>query len=545
MFKELIPIEEAQRIIVSNLSQIKETEEIFVDNSLGRILAKDVYSEIDVPSFDRATMDGYAVRSNNLQGVWENRPAKLRRIGYIKTGEFPKIIVRDGEAAKIDTGAVIPKGADAIVPIEYIEEYDDYILVKRSVPKWANIQWTGADISKGQLVFSRGTIITPRHIATLISIGRKKIRVYRKAKVAIFSIGDELVDSIEKMDLGKIIDVNSHSLMALVKEFEFEPIFLGIARDDLSDILAKLKIGLEISDIVISTGSSSVGYTDMIRRAVEKLGGKILFHGVKSKPGKPVLFAKIGEKGYLGLPGHPTSAIVSFFLYALQAIYRVAGALGKILSMRTLKFKLGRRVYGVKGRTLVQTVSLHPEKDIANPIPAISGSTTTLSLADAYFLLPEEYEYLDEGEEIALSPLWKIIQLPGLTIVGEFSPMLLRMIREKNKNSLIRYIKMPSSGALRMLEKGYADVAIIKDEEGEFERKLVYVGKDNASIVYSKYEINGINIERVRTDQSAVFKLKSGIAEAIIIPEEIAKLYGLLWKKVVGIERLKIIKNVK
>lgn len=542
LFKSLIPVENAQRIILENVNTIKETEIVDIDEASWRVLAENIFAPIDLPSFDRATQDGYAVKYVDILGATEKEPRKLKIIGYSKTGYFPEKELSTGETYRIDTGAPLPKGADTVVPIEYTTEEDGCVYIYKMVPYRANIQGAGGDISKGELVLSKRMLLTPRHIGALAGLGISKIRVIRKPIVAVFSIGDELVPLGQSLKKGKIYDINIHTISALVKQNYAEVADLGIAEDNADSILEKLSEGLEKADLVISTGGSSVGQSDFVRHAANALQARMLFHGVMSKPGKPVFAATINNKLYLGLPGNPTSAIISFMLYAQPAIRKLLGIKAK--SRSSQKIRLGKREYGVKGRRLYKTIIVKEidGKLLYESLPPASESISTLFRADAYFVVPENVDFFDENDEVEIRFFEDIEQTADIIVVGVFAPRLLRKIIRALDVFVVKYIKRNSESAVLAFRGGFADIAIVRGNirsELEYTRKLVRVGKPGrlTFTVYNNFE----DAVHVNTHQSAILGVINGLADNAIVPIDIAELYNVDILEEVGSERLSIL----
>ena len=535
IFKKLVPVEEAQKILLDNIYTCKKTEITPIDDALYRVSAENIFSEIDIPCFDRSIMDGYALRYIDIANASETSPIVLDLIGYVKIGTMPDQTVKKGTAIRVDTGSVIPIGADAVVPLEYCHEENKKIIVFRSIEKGANIQWTGGDIMKGELILQEGTIINTRHIGALSASGYTKILVRPKPRVAIFSIGDELVNVGEALEEGKIYDINIHTIASLIKSCGGDPIILGISPDSMEGIMNKLTEGLKMADFVVSTGGSSVGQFDFIRTVVENIGGKILFHGVMSKPGKPVLATKIGDKLYIGLPGNPTSAIISFILYVRPVIYKFLGC--RVDYVSDLTIRLAKPEYGFKGRRLYKTVVLRRRgnKLYYESLKPSSESISTLLKADGYFIIPENVEFLQENTLAEVYLFNYPPQITDILVVGEFSPTILYAIIDV-ANALelkIKYVRKSSSGAIMSIQKQSADIAITTEplkDSIELQRELVLISRrDDIVRVASVYNVCNQNyeIQKVGTHQSSMFRLIHGFVDGAILPLEIAKIYDI------------------
>lgn len=532
-FKKLISVDKAVSLLLENVSQKKEVEHVEIDNAINRVAGESLYAKIDVPSFDRASRDGYAVRLEDITSASEDRPMILAIVGYSKTGHPYRRYINKGEAVRIDTGAVVPPGANVVVPIEYCSENGRRVEIFKSVSLGDNIQWTGSDIRKGGLIIQRKTLITLRHVGALSAVGYIRVPVVKKPRAAIFSIGDELVNVGQDLELGRIYDINIHTISLYVEKSGGEPTCLGIAQDSREEILQKIQMGIKMSDLVISTGGSSVGQTDFIRAVMEEINAKILFHGVMSKPGKPVLAAKIGEKLYIGLPGNPTSAIMSYMLYVEPIIHRMLGL--KITYKEKITMRLYKREFGEKGRRTYKTVLVKKlgKGYVCEGLPGASESITTLSKADGYFIIKENEEFIDEGTFVDVYIFDGLLQQADIIVVGFFSPSILRILVEfADRNGLrLKYVPKSDHGALLAIKNNVADIAILSDCVDydlavEYEVSLLSKGSSN-SVCSAFTLMHEHNIEPVGTHQSAIFRYKEGYTKSILIPSELVSLYNL------------------
>jgi len=535
LFKRLIPVEEAQGMLLKETKEIGDIEYVDIDNCFGRVVAEDIFALIDVPSFDRATRDGFAVRASDIVYASEKNPAKLVIRGYVRAGQKAGVYIGNGYAVRIDTGAMIPPGAEAVVPIEYCSIEEGSVLIFRRVAFGENIQWAGGDLKKGELLVQRGTMLDVKHIGALSACGYTRIPVKVRPKVAIFSIGNELVNVGERVDYGRIYDINIHTINALVRDAGGEPLILGIASDSLESIMEKIEHAIKTADLIVSSGGSSVGVSDLIRKVVEELNARILFHGVMSKPGKPVLAAKISEKLYIGLPGNPTSAIISFMLYVRPVIHKMLGC--KIWSRVSEYVRLLTREYPVRGRRLYKTITLKSRdgQTVYEPLRPESESIATMLKSDAFFIVPEDVEYLDEGTRVRIWTMDRFIQYPDVLIVGDFSPTILRIIlNTANRVGVrVRYVRKNNEGAKLSIKNGVADIAILTETEeydAAIQRRIVLVKRrEKIKSIATACSLNfeKSNIVRVGTHQSAIFRLRNGYVDAAIVPLEIAELYEL------------------
>ncbi len=549
IFKRLIAVEDAQNIIIRNVERIRDSETVSIDEAVGRVVAENIYATIDVPSFDRATLDGFAVWSADIIGASEETPKRLRVLGYVKTGRVPRGVVRPGTAFRIDTGAMIPKGADVVVPVEYCDANNGVVFVFRSLPSGSNIQWAGGDIMRGEILVPAGTLLLPRHIGGLSASGISRIRVWRRPRIAVFSIGDELIGLDQEPSAGMIYDINTYTISSLLRLLGCTPIILGRTPDDPEAIARRIEEGLRRGDLVVSTGGSSVGQSDLVVRSLMRAGGTILFHGVMSKPGKPVLVARIGRKLYIGLPGNPTSAMVSFMLYVKPAVMAMLGCDAEHIDNITIRLR--RREYGGGGRRLYRMIAIkirRPSDYTYEPLPPASESISTMLKSDGYFVVPEGLEFLEKGHTVIARVLDGVLQHADILLVGEFSPSILGVLTETTHDMglHVRYIRKSRESALQSYEDHVADIAIISGHIGGCDllirRRLILIARKREGILASAYNISvrGYRTIRVGTHQSAIFRYTQGYADAIIVPEEIARLYGLRGERF-GFEELSVL----
>jgi len=311
----MITIEEAYKIVLINSYQL-ETEKVYFTDSLGRILAEDVKSDIEMPPFDKSAMDGYACRKQDVNNT-------LEIIEVIPAGKTPEKEVGANQCAKIMTGAPIPKGADFIVKVESTEETENkFVKVITKVGK-DNISYKGEDVKIGQQVLNKGIEIKPEHIAVFASVGYTDVLVGKQPKVGIISTGDELVEPDQKPSVSKIRNSNGYQLIGQVKACGAIPDYIGIADDTPEDTYDKLSKALAKNDIVLLTGGVSMGAFDFVPDVMKKAGVKILFDSIAVKPGKPTTFGIAGKKFCYGLPGNPVSSFIQFELLVKPLIYKL------------------------------------------------------------------------------------------------------------------------------------------------------------------------------------------------------------------------------
>lgn len=313
----MITIEEAYQIVIDN-SYSLETEHIEFTESLGRILAEDVKSDIEMPPFDKSAMDGYACRREDLKN-------NLEIIEVIPAGKAPEKTIGKNQCANIMTGAPMPKGADCVVQVELTELVNDKLVQINEEPVRDNISFKGEDVQVGTIVLSKGTKIEAQHIAIFASVGYINVLVTRKPRVGIISTGDELVEPHSVPSASQIRNSNGYQLIAQVKACGAVANYIGIAEDTPEDTFEKVNKALLENDIVLLTGGVSMGTFDFVPQVMEKAGVDIKFDSVAVKPGKPTTFGVAGKKFCFGLPGNPVSSFVQFDLLVKPLIYNLMG----------------------------------------------------------------------------------------------------------------------------------------------------------------------------------------------------------------------------
>jgi len=320
----MLSVEEALEKVLRAFHPL-EPEEVDILDSLGRVLAEDVYADLNIPPLDNTAMDGYAVRAEDTKGASPQNPRRLRIICELPAGYVSEKAVEPGTAIRIMTGAPIPPGADAVVRFEYTRREGDWVYIFREVEPGKEIRRAGEDVRKGELKLRWGTVIRPAEVGMLAALGKRRVKVIRRPRVAILATGDELVDVDETPGPGKIRNTNSYSNAAQVIKYGGIPIMLGIARDRKEELSAKIKEGIERgADLILTSGGVSVGDFDVVKEVLAA-EGEMSFWRVRMKPGKPLAFGHIAGVPLLGLPGNPVSVMVSFEIFARPAILKMQG----------------------------------------------------------------------------------------------------------------------------------------------------------------------------------------------------------------------------
>jgi len=409
MFRKLMTFDEAKNAISLHLKpKALGEEEISLLEAYNRVLKEDVASALDIPPFNRSTVDGYAVKAEDTFGAEENQPAKLKVCGVMNVGEPPKISLGKGETAEIVTGAPIPEGADSVVMVEDTEEKNDELRVYRAVTKDENVMKKGTDIKKGESILKAGQVLGASEIGVLAALGITKVKVFMAPVVAVLSTGAEVTEPGKKLPPGKIYDINAYSLSTAVRESGGTPVYLGVVPDDKAELRKALEQALASADIVITSGGVSVGPRDLTPQIVDSLGKPgLIVCGIAVKPGKPTTIALIGRKPVFALPGHPTSALLMFHLLVRPVIRLLSGRPER--EAMTVKAKAGARMFSAKGRRTFVMVKLKRDKSnqlVAEPVETgASGAITTLAKADGFVEIPENQQFIDSGEEITVALL--------------------------------------------------------------------------------------------------------------------------------------------
>jgi len=406
VFRKLLSLEEAQRTIRRHFEpKPLGTEEVPLLEAYNRVLAKSVVSALDVPPFDRATVDGYAVRAEDTFGAEENKPVKLVIRGAVSIGEMPCVKVARGVVAEIVTGAPMPEGADAVVMAEDTVRKGNSVSISVAVVKAENVMKVGSDIGKGGTVLRAGQVLGSREVGVLAAVGLARATVYRVPSVAILSTGGEVTEPGKKLPAGRIYDINAYSLGAAVLECGGKPVFMGVSPDERVKLRKALCRALASADVVVTSGGVSVGSKDVVPQIVDSLGRPgVVVSGIAIKPGKPVTVAIADGKPIFSLPGHPASALLVFHLLAKPIIAAMAGR----EEPEGLKIKAiaGMRMFPAKGRKTFVMVRLRREKSgglVADPVESGgSGAITMLTRADGFVEVAEDVQFVDAGETVTV-----------------------------------------------------------------------------------------------------------------------------------------------
>ncbi|MFL6950230.1 MAG: molybdopterin biosynthesis protein [Xanthobacteraceae bacterium] len=434
-------------------------------DALGRVLAADVLAPTDVPPFDRAGVDGFAVAASDTAGASDAAPRRLAlNPEVLVCGRAPTLPVERGTATAIATGGVVPRGADAVVMIEQTELVENpggpAIDVRRAVAPGAFVSYAGSDIARGETLLRRGTRIGSREIGMLAACGIAAVDVVRRPKVAVLSTGDELVQPGEALRPGAVYDSNGAILAAAIAEAGGEPVAFGAFADDEDELAAAVRRALDQCDMVVLSGGTSKGAGDLSHRIVSRLGSPgVLVHGVALKPGKPLCLAAVGHKPIAVLPGFPTSAIFTFHAFVAPVIRARAGL--KAEAVRTVEAKLPVRVASELGRQEFVLVSLVGDAEglVAFPSAKGSGAVTSFSQSDGFIAVDALETAVDAGTPVRVTLIGEA-GAPDLVVMGSHDVALdvvVGALAERGVST--RTLAVGSLGGVAAARRGECDIA--------------------------------------------------------------------------------------
>ena len=394
-FQKLTSVDEALRRFLDAV-EIRKPKAVSVtlDKALNRILAEAIVAEEDLPRVDRSAVDGYAVRAEDTFGASQFKPKILALTEHQMVGSK--------HAKRLWTGNPLPNGANAVVMLENTGQVDSKIEVWTPLAPGENVSKRGEDIRKGEVAVEAGIRLRPQHLGLIAALGMDEVRVFEEPKVAILSTGNEIAEAGSERQENQIFDANKHVVSALCRELGVVPIDLGIVRDDLEEIVESLKRGLR-ADAVITSGGTSVGGSDLVPEAVNKLGGPgVLVHGVAMRPGMPTALAVVDGKPVMIFPGNPVAVMIAFEVFARPLICRMLG-LSHEEARPTLQARMRRRITAALGRrTFVRVRVFRKGGEIfAEPVSARgSGLISTMTRSNGYTVVPENREGLEKGEAV-------------------------------------------------------------------------------------------------------------------------------------------------
>ncbi|MCP3054144.1 molybdopterin biosynthesis protein [Aurantimonas marianensis] len=441
------------------------SEQCALEDALGRVLAADLVSPIDVPPFDRSNVDGFAVQSNDLATRGQANPARLAlNPETLACGVAPTLSVSSGTATPISTGGMVPRGADAIVMVEHTQPLeDDAVEVRRAASAGQFISYAGSDIARGEMLLRAGTVIGSREIGMAAACGLARLPVARKVKVAVLSTGDELAQPGQALGPASVYDTNGAIIAAAVFENGGVPDFLGAFPDDEDKLEAAMRAALATHDMIILSGGTSKGAGDVSHRIVARLGQPgIVAHGVALKPGKPLCLAVCEAKPVVILPGFPTSAMFTFHDMIAPILRRMAGLPPRAETRVSVRVPV--RIASELGRTEFTMVSLVQGDDglIAYPTGKGSGAITSFSQADGFLRIEALADHLPAGAQAEVTLFTPHLRIPDLVIIGShctgLDPVLAPLARD---GLTVRSLSVGSLGGLAAAKRGECDLAPI------------------------------------------------------------------------------------
>jgi molybdenum cofactor synthesis domain-containing protein len=396
--RQTIPLAEALSLLLEHVTPITGIEQVPLADAHGRVLGFPVTASADVPPFDRAAMDGYAVIAEDTFGATRADPRVLRQAGVVFTGDVPSRAVVRGECIEIATGAPVPQGADAVVMVEETERLGDGgVRVFTPVYPRQNIGRRAADITAGQVILHPGDLLNPSRVGALAATGTATVPVFARPRVAVISTGNEIVQPGEPLGPGQIYDINSFTLSAVIREHGGVPLPIRTAADSLPDLSAALA-SAKGTDVVVFSGGSSVGERDLVLDLM-KQAGEVVFHGIAVKPGKPTAFGRIGGRPVLGMPGYPTSCLSNAYILLVPLLRRIARLPEH--HPRTASLPLARRIVSPTGRH--QFYSVCVVDGTAVPAFKASGDITSMSQADGYIEISAHTDIVEEGTVVQVN----------------------------------------------------------------------------------------------------------------------------------------------
>ena len=392
----MISVHAAVETILSQIFPLSG-EEVPILQATGRVLFENLRARRSVPPFANSAMDGYSVRWRDVAQASAANPVTLQVLETVPAGYVAKRRVGEGSAIKIMTGAPLPRGADTVVRVEYTESVGDHVRISRVDGSGSHIREAGEDIRRGQTILEKGKVLTPADIGLMASVGKGWVRVYRRPAVGVISTGDELLEVDERPRPGKIVNSNSYTLAAAIRESGATPVPLGIVRDKRKSLASVFKRALRY-DAVITSGGISMGDYDLVKEALGDAGVQMQFWQVAQKPGHPMAFGRISRKPIFGLPGNPVSSAVSFLLYARPALLKMMGHRNLFLPViqATLEHEI-KKSRGVKEFIRCRLRNEEGQSFVSSAGAQGAGVLRSLSLAQGLIVASEEQTLLEKG----------------------------------------------------------------------------------------------------------------------------------------------------
>jgi molybdopterin molybdotransferase len=403
----LLSVDQARERILSHFQPVT-TETLPLAGCSNRVLAQDIAATSDLPPFNNSSMDGFALRAADVVDAATDSPRSLRVIADIPAGLYPTISLGQGEAARIMTGAPVPQGADAVIPVE-ATNFDnrdagtpapDEVQIFKPARSGANIRPRGMDLRAGEIVLNQGRVLKPQDLGLLAMLGFANVPVYRKPRIALFSSGDELLPVEAPLEAGKIRDSNSYTLAALLEEAGMEAIRLGVAKDEPDSVKTLLEKAVKLNvDLILSSAGVSVGAFDFVKQVIES-DGKMDFWRVNMRPGKPLAFGEYKQILFIGLPGNPVSSFVGFEVFVRPTLQRLRGALNG--SRPTVRVKCEEQIDSDGRESYLRAQVQEEDGNFIARLTGHQGSGNLHSLvqANALLIIPAGVKCVPAGQEV-------------------------------------------------------------------------------------------------------------------------------------------------
>ena len=405
----LLSVEQARERILAHFQSVT-TETLPLRACSERVLAQSIAAANDLPPFDNSSMDGFAVRAEDVAGAISDSPRRLRVVGDIPAGSHPAFTLASGEAARIMTGAPLPEGANAVVPVEdtNVNNHDagtpapDEVQIFQPVEAGANRRRRGMDLRAGEVVLNPGHLLKPQDLGLLAMLGIADVPVYRKPRLALFSSGDELLEVDAPLEEGKIRDSNSYMLAALIERAGAEVLRLGVAKDNPESVKTLLEKAVKASvDLILSSAGVSVGAFDFVKQVIES-SGRMDFWRVNMRPGKPLAFGEYNGIPFIGLPGNPVSAYVGFKVFVDPAIQRLRGLLDE--GKQTVRVRCAEQIHS-DGRESYLRAQIQADDENSGWVARLaghqgSGNLHSLVQANALLIIPAGVKCVPAGQEL-------------------------------------------------------------------------------------------------------------------------------------------------
>jgi len=404
----MLGVAEASSTTLAHVRRL-ESERVALAECAGRVLAANIIARVSMPPWDNSSMDGYAVRSDDVRDATETNPVDLEIVGDIPAGAFAERSIASGEAMRIMTGAPIPSGADSVARLEDTDRGIKRVAIRTAVAAGRNVRYTGEDFLLGAIALSEGTTLHAAHVGVLASLGADLVSVYRAPRVAIISSGDELVtvEGYAEVEAGrKIVSSNNYALAALVREAGGIPVDLGIAEDTLESLREKLENARDC-DLILTSAGVSVGEKDFTREVIAQLGGEQIFWRVRMRPGAPLAFGNLFGKPWLGVSGNPVSAMVSFLLFARPVIRKMMGHTLLFPPLIEARSEEEIKTSAPLTHFLRGIISVQPDGGYSARLSGSqsSGVMTALANANALLIIREDVQHVPAGGTIHAIPI--------------------------------------------------------------------------------------------------------------------------------------------